>query len=54
MNTYTEEEYREESLTKKQVVFQILQHHLNPNKFFEEVGIKQRYNGATLLNWLGY
>tara|TARA_R100001594_G_C3894533_1_gene229269 strand:- start:244 stop:408 length:165 start_codon:yes stop_codon:yes gene_type:complete len=54
MYAYTEEEYREESLTKKQVVFQIRKHHLDPCEFFEEVGIKQRYNGGVLLNWLGY
>jgi hypothetical protein len=54
MNTYTEEEYREETLTRKQVAFQILQHHLDPSEFFNAVGVQQRYSGSILLNWLGY
>ena len=57
---FREEEFRKESLNKRQVIYQIERHrmldypYLNVDEFFEEIGMHESYTGDTLLNWLGY
>jgi len=51
---YTENEFRIEDLTIKQVENTIREHHVNPQEFFEIYGIKPLYKGSLVLNWLGY
>ena len=54
MAIYTENEFRIEDLTIKQVENTIREHHVNPQEFFDIYGIKPLYKGSIVLNWLGY
>jgi len=54
MAIYTENEFRIEDLTIKQVENTIREHHVNPQEFFDIYGIKPLYKGSLVLNWLGY
>ena len=54
MAIYTENQFRIEDLTIKQVENTIREHHVDPQEFFEIYGIKPLYKGSLVLNWLGY
>lgn len=51
----TEQEYREETLTREAVSFQLEQHGvIDHEEFFNEVGHDAPFTGAEVLEWLGY
>jgi len=50
----TEEEYRELTLTPRQAAYQIREHGVDPEEFYQEIGTKETYSGDEVLDWLGY
>ena len=51
----TENEYRDETITHSQALYQLEQHGvLDIAEFYSDLGERETYTGAELLDWLGY
>ena len=51
----TENEYRDETITHSQALYQLEQHGvIDIEEFYADLGERETYTGAELLDWLGY
>ena len=51
----TENDYREETITHSQALYQLKQHGvLDIDEFHHDLGERETYTGEEILNWLGY
>jgi hypothetical protein len=52
---YSEEDYRELTLTPSQVSYQLREHGVEDlQEFYQETGERDVYKGSDVLNFLGY
>ena len=50
----TYEEAMETTVTRAQAFAEVRRHHCDPTEFVAEVGDRAEYDGAEVLEWLGY
>lgn len=52
---YSEDEYRELTLTPREVSYQLREHGVQDvEEFYQEIGERDVYTGKDVLNFLGY
>lgn len=50
----TTEEAYDAQATRIEAAREIMRHNAEPSEFFADVGDRDFYSGAEVLNWLGY
>lgn len=50
----TTEEAYDAQITRDEAEREIMRHNCEPAEFFAEIGSRDFYSGAEVLNWLGY